>query len=336
MKQVIGWTLFIIVAICVLGLTLWGALALWFALPMDEPIRLALAALLALLGFGGLVISAARRRFIGPLLPFALACVALFGWWSTIEASNDRDWQPDVARLPAADLAGNLVTLHNVRDFSYRTATDVTEQWRERTVDLDTLETLDLFAVHWMGDDIAHTMLSFGFADGPPVTISIETRKEAGEAYSSLAGFFRRYELYYVVGTEEDLVGVRTTYREPPEDVYLFRVEIPKERIRDLFLHYLGEINRLNERPEFYNTATTNCTTAIVMNARALGATLPVNWQVLLSGHFPELLYERGALDQSLPYPELRRASLINDRANDATGTADFSQRIRQGLPGLP
>lgn len=335
MKQVIGWTLFVIVAIGVVGLALWGALALWFTLPLDEPIRLALGALLILLALGGLVMAAARRRFIGPLLPFALACVALFGWWSTIQASNDRVWQADVARLPSAEIAGNLVTLRNVRDFSYRTASDFTEQWRERTVDLDTLETLDLFAVHWMGDDIAHTMVSFGFADGPPVTISIETRKEAGEAYSSLAGFFRRYELYYVVGTEEDLVAVRTTFREPPEDVYLFRVEIPKERIRDLFLHYLGEINRLNEQPEFYNTGTTNCTTAIVMNARALGATLPLNWQVLLSGHFPELLYERGALDQSLPYPELRRASLVNDRANDATATAGFSQRIRQGLPGM-
>jgi len=335
MKQVIGWTLFVIVAIGVMGLALWGALALWFALPMDEPIRLALGGLLPVLGFGGLVMSAARRRFIGPLLPFALACVALFGWWSTIEASNDREWQADVARQPSADIAGNLVTLHNVRDFSYRTASDYTANWRERTVDLDTLDTLDLFAVHWMGDDIAHTMVSFGFADGP-VTISIETRKEEGEAYSSLAGFFRRYELYYVVGTEEDLVGVRTTYREPPEDVYLFRVDIPKERIRDLFLHYLSEINRLNDEPEFYNTATTNCTTAIVMNARALGAALPVNWQVLLSGHFPELLYERGALDQSLPYPELRAASLVNDRANADAGAAEFSKRIREGLPGLP
>ncbi len=334
MKQAIGWTLYVIIAFGVLGLALWGAFALWFALPADEPIRLALGALLALLGLGGLVVAAARRRFIGPLLPFALACVALLVWWSTIQPSNDRVWQADVARLPKAEIAGNLVTLLNVRDFTYRSATDFTERWRERTVDLDTLATLDLLAVHWMGDDIAHIMLSFGFADGP-VTVSIETRKEAGEVYSSLAGFFRRYELYYVLGTEQDLVAVRTTFREPPENVYLFRVDIQKERIRDLFLHYLAKINRLNQQPEFYNTATTNCTTTIVMHAQALGGTLPLNWQVLSSGHFPELLYERGALDQSLPYPELRRASLVNERARAADGAADFSERIRKGLPGL-
>lgn len=334
MKQAIGWTLYVIIAFSVLGLAAWGVLALWFALPLDEPIRLTLGALLALLGLGGLVVAAARRRFIGPLLPFALACVALLVWWSTIQPSNDRVWQADVARLPKAEIAGNLVTLLNVRDFAYRSATDFTERWRERTVDLDTLETLDLLAVHWMGDDIAHIMLSFGFADGP-VTVSIETRKEAGEVYSSLAGFFRRYELYYVLGTEQDLVAVRTTFREPPENVYLFRVDIQKERVRALFLDYLAKINRLNQQPEFYNTATTNCTTTIVMHAQALGGTLPLNWQVLSSGHFPELLYERGALDQSLPYPELRQQSLINERARAADGAADFSARIRKGLPGL-
>lgn len=71
------------------------------------------------------------------------------------------------------------------------------------------------------------------------------------------------------------------------------------------------------------------------MHAQALGGTLPLNWQVLSSGHFPELLYERGALDQSLPYPELRQQSLINERARAADGAADFSARIRKGLPGL-
>ena len=63
------------------------------------------------------------------------------------------------------------------------------------------------------GDAIVHTMLSFGFA-GEPVTISIEKRKERGEACSSLAGFFRQYELMYVVDDEHDLFGV--PHQSPP------------------------------------------------------------------------------------------------------------------------
>jgi hypothetical protein len=193
----------------------WGALALWFTLPVADGLRATLALLLAALGPGGLLMALVRRRIVVPLAPFALACALVLVWWSTIEPSNERAWPPDVARLPAAEIDGDLVTLRNVRSFDYRSATDYTERWYDRTVDLRQLDSLDLVAVYWMGDYIAHTMLSFGFA-GEPVTISIETRKEQGKAYSALAGFFRRFELYYVMGDERDLIGLRTTYREPP------------------------------------------------------------------------------------------------------------------------
>ena len=75
-----------------------------------------------------------------------------------------------------------------------------------------------------MGDAIAHIMLSFGFAGRDYVTISIETRKEVGESYDTIRGFFRQYELIYIVGDERDLIRLRTNYRKnPPEDVYLYR-----------------------------------------------------------------------------------------------------------------
>jgi hypothetical protein len=313
----------------------WGALALWFTLPFADGARGALALVFAALGLGGLLIAALRRRIVAPLLPFVLACLAVLIWWWSIEASNARAWQADVARLPSAEIEGDLVTLRNMRRFAYRSATDYTENWYDRTVDLSQLEALDLIAVYWMGDAIAHTMLSFVFTGGEPVTISIETRKEQGEDYSTLAGFFRRYELYYVVGDERDLIGLRTTYREPPEDVYLYRVQAPRENIRRLFLDYLAKINQLHERPEFYNTATTNCTTNIVTHIRALRKGVPLSWKMLLSGHFPELVYEYGALDPSLPFETLRQQSRINDRAR-AAGDANFSCRIREGLPGMP
>jgi hypothetical protein len=269
-----------------------------------------------------------------PLLPFTIALMVLLVWWSTIEPSNDRAWQPDVARLPSAEIEGDLVTLRNVRSFEYRSAADYIEHWHDRTVDLRRLDSLDLVAVYWMGDAIAHTMLSFGFA-GEPVTISIETRKEQGEEYSTLAGFFRRYELYYVVGDERDLIGLRTTYRQPPEDVYLYRVHAPEENIRRLFLEYVAKINQLHEQPEFYNTASTNCTTNIVTHVHALREDVPLDWRMLLSGYFPELVYAYRRLDQSLPFEALRRRSLINDRARAADGASDFSRRIRAGLPGM-
>jgi hypothetical protein len=335
MRLVLRPLLLGLLACVALGIAGWGALAIWYALPAAEGVRLALAAAFLGLGVIGLAAAVWQRRIVRPLAPFAVACIVFAAWWSTVTPSNDRDWLTDVARNPTAEIDGDRVTLRNVRRFAYRSADDYTANWHDRTLDLAKLQTLDLYAVYWMGDPIAHIMVSFGFAGEEPVTISIETRKEKGETYSTIAGFFRQYELYYVVSEEPDVVALRTSYREPPEDVYLYRVDIPEEHIRMLFLHYLGEINRLAEKPKFYNTATTNCTTVIAMHARALGGELPRSWKVLLSGYFPELLYERGVLDQSLPYPELRQASLINARAEAALGAPDFSERIRDGLPGM-
>ena len=325
----------VLIGLMVVGATIWGALALWFTLPAAEGIRVALALGFAALGAGGLLTALLRRRLIVPLLPFAGAFVALLGWWSTLGASNDRVWQPDVAMLPSAEIEGEIVTLRNIRSFSYRSETDYTPRWYDKSFDLRQLDTLDLIAVYWMGDAIAHTILSFGFA-GEQIAISIEARKEQDEAYSAFAGFFRRYELYYVVADESDLIGLRASYRDPPEDVYLYRTNAPPERLRHLFLEYVTKIDELNDRPEFYNTATTNCTTNIVMHIQAIGPQVPLSWKMLLSGYFPELVYERGSLDQSLPFDALRRQSHINERARAADGADDFSRRIRENLPGVP
>ena len=135
-------------------------------------------------------------------------------------------------------------------------------RYDDRTFDLRELDAVDLIAVYWMGDAIAHIMVSFGFA-GDHVAISIETRKEKGEAYSSIAGFFKRYELIYVVGDERDLIRVRTNYRRPEELVYLYRTRTRPDNARRLFLEYVDKINQLKEQPEFYNTLTTNCTTDV-------------------------------------------------------------------------
>ncbi len=316
-------------------MAIWGGLALWFALPGADGIRTTFALGFVALGAGSLLTALLRRRLIVPLLPFAIVFVALLAWWSTIEASNDRAWQSDVEMLPLVEINADVITLRNIRSFNYSSETDYTPRWYNKTVDMRQLDTLDLVAVYWMGDAIAHTMLSFGFA-GEQIAISIETRKEQGETYSPLAGFFRRYELFYVVAEESDLIGLRTSYREPPEDVFLYRVNIPRENIRRLFLQYVSKINELHERPEFYNTATTNCTTNIVMHVRAFQERVPLSWKMLLSGYFPDLVYERGKLDQSLPFDALRRQSHINERARAADGADDFSRRIREGLPGIP
>jgi len=326
---------YVAVGLIVVGIGLFGALALWNALTLPDIVRIFLATIFVIFGLGGILIGILRRQMALSLLPFGIACIALFIWWSNVTPSNDRDWQRDVALLPSAEVNGNLITLRNVRNFRYRSETDFSPDWYDKTVDLRDLKSLDLIAVYWMGDAIAHTILSFNFGDDP-IAISIEIRKEKGEAFSALAGFFRRYELTYVVADERDLIQLRTTYRQnPKEDVYLYRLKARPERVRALFIQYMAKINELRDQPEFYNTATTNCTTNIVTHIEAIQPNVPLSWKMLASGYFPDLVYERGGLDQSLSFKELRRKSLINDRAITAKGSDDFSHRIRSGLPGM-
>ena len=176
-------------------------------------------------------------------------------------------------------------------------------------------------------------MVSFGFQDQDYLAVSIETRKQRGESYSTLAGFFRRYELYYVVADERDVIRARTTYRQPQEDVYIYRTRVRPKNIRPIFLDYIETINDMHARPRFYNTLTTNCTTSILMHTRIHPESPPMSWKVLLSGYVPDYLYELGRIDTTKPFADLEKLSRVNERAHAADKDASFSQRLRQGLP---
>src|SRR6185503_17046902 len=116
--------------------------------------------------------------------------------------------------------------------------------------ELSKLQGADLVATYWMGPAVAHIMLSFEFAVDEHLAISIEARKEKGEGYSTVNGFFRQYELYYVVADERDLIRLRTNYRkDPPEQVYVYRVKGSREGARRVFMSYVEAINELKTRP---------------------------------------------------------------------------------------
>ena len=263
---------------------------------------------------------------------WSLVLAGALAWWFAMTPSNDRDWLPNVARTPWATVDGDIVTIHNIRNFSYRTETDFTPAWYDKSYDLRQLEGIDIVASYWMGPDIAHVFVSFAFAGGDHLAMSIETRTEKGEGYSTIKGFFRQYELYYVVADERDVIGLRTNYRrDPPEDVYVYRVKTNPEGRRAFFLEYIRQINALKDHPEFYNSLTTNCTTNIWTNSNVNPGRLPLSWKILASGHVPEYLFENGRLeDHGLPFEQLQQRAHVNARAQAAGIVPDFSQRIRK------
>jgi hypothetical protein len=329
MRSMVRYAGITAVSVVVALMTTWATLALYYSNLPGEYLRPGLAGLLVLDTVGAFLVLPKRGR---TLAWFVVVFAAVVAWWITIPASNIRNWQREVARVPYATIEGNFITVHDIRNFGYRTEMDFDAVYYDKTFDLTKLNSVDLIAVYWMGDAIAHVMMSFGFQGKDFITFSIETRKEQGEDYSTIKGFFKQYELIYIAGDERDLIRVRTDYRKPQEDVYLYRLGTTPERAQKLFMEYILQINRMKERPEWYNTLTTNCTTNIVHHMKTIGAQVRYNWKILLSGYAPQYAYELGALNKGIPFEELRRRSYINPKAHTIGNDQEFSRKIREGL----
>ena len=320
-------------ALLIAAIGVWGALLLAYAAPGKGLAHTALVAGFALSAVWTLIALFVRRWRWPAIGVYAVLCAGLAVLWTSLEPTNDRDWQTDLAVLAYATIDGDKVTVHNIRNFDYRSETDYTPAYYDKTFDLEKLRSVDILTSYWMGPAVAHAFVSFGFAGDEYLTVSIEVRKPKGEAYSTLKGLFRQYELIYVVADERDAIRLRTNYRrDPPEDVYIYRANGSSWDVRRLFKEYMERINALRTQPEFYNTLTTNCTTNIWTNAEVnrVAGRVPFSWKVLASGYVPEYLYEQGRLEtMGLSFPELQQQVHVNARAQAADKAADFSRRIR-------
>jgi hypothetical protein len=320
----------VLIALAVIAAAGWGALALWFQAPAP-----AVLATIWLILAGAALVGFWRGTYL-PLALFVAAWVFMqVWWWLGVRPSNDRAWMPEVAEQTYGSVNGDQVTLHNVRNFEWRSPTDYDERWETRTYDLSQLQSVDLVLSYWGRPAIAHTMVSFGFADGEHVVFSVEIRRKLGDKFSEIGGFFRRYELSVLASTETDSLRVRTNVRN--EEGYLYRVYLPEGQAaaRALFLSYLDTANQLREQPRFYNTITANCTTIIYQLARKIIDGLPLDYRLLASGYLPEYLDELGALRGADNVEEYRRRGHYTQRALASDHPARFSQAIRVGVPGV-
>lgn len=307
---------------------LWATGAILFDLPAEIFIRRIIAVLFLTLTVFFWYFGRSQMRLIAPAL-FLL----VLAWWFTLKPSSDRTWLTDADRTAWAEIDGDTVTLHNVRNCDYWSETNFTPQWETREAKISQITGIDMAINYWGSPIMAHPIVSFQFADSKPVCFSIETRKEKGESYSAIGGIYRQYELIYIVADERDVIRLRTNYRKG-EDIYLYRLNITPEKARERFMDYLTALNELHRKPKWYNAVTTNCTTSI--RTQHEGKRNPWDWRILVNGYADEMLYERGAIgDGKLPFKELKAASLINPEAKAANDAEDFSARIRAKAPSF-
>ncbi|EXU23013.1 hypothetical protein J816_0130 [Acinetobacter baumannii 25766_3] len=319
--------------------SIWVCLALWVQQPFGWlgsriiiGIWIAFALSMAGLYFYWDIISR-RTDVLIYLLAFACSLV----WYFSITARQDRDWNPEVANMLSYEKHGDVITLHNVRNFNWHPDGTYDVRWETRTFDLNQLNGINIITSYWMGPQIAHTLVSFEFKNQQPLVFSIEIRKEKTEEFSAIGGFFRKYELSLIASDEKDIVYTRSNIRK--EQVYNFPVNMPRSEQKALFLEYLKKADELRAEPKWYNTLTSNCTTLIFDMVQAINPyQLPKDYRLIASGYLPNYLYDLKALDQNISLKQWYQIAHINPRTEHFEQFADqssehFSQIVRQGLP---
>jgi len=315
--------------LCILLLALYAVGTISFCSNLSPELRKALSVLTFICILTPFIFSKTRRRgflFASPAL------LLVYGWYFSLEPKMDAPWSKDVAVLPSAEIQGDIVKVKNIRNFNYRSDTDFDIVYYDKVYDLSKIKSTDIFLSYWGTTSIAHTIMSFGFENGDQLAVSIETRKEVGEEYSAVQGFFNKFERIYVVADERDVIGVRVNHRN--EDVYLYRLRPGSEDSRKILMGFLNTVNDIKAKPQFYNALTKNCTTSFLPYVSAVYS-LKFNWAMIANGYLDRWRYDEGVWGFDIPFDEFRKQSHINEKVKAAGNSSDFSKLIREGLPSI-
>lgn len=241
-----------------------------------------------------------RKKTLSKIL-FALGAIAVIGtgYLLTKEPLTERDWLPEQAETATVTYTDDVVTIHNLRDWTYDAEKPLETTWTSKDINPDdivrTWFIIEPFA-DWKA--VGHTLLSFELTNGEVISFSVEARREQGEEYTATKGLVHEYELSYQWGTERDFVTRRLIYLNHP--LRLYPMELSKEDSRALFLSLTEETNILAEHPRFYNTLTANCTNILakIVNKHYPG-TLPYDPSWNFTGYADLYLFKEGLIAQT-------------------------------------
>jgi hypothetical protein len=248
----------------------------------------------------------------------------------TSESIRLKPWRADLMVLPHVEVEGETITIRNVRNCRYRSESDYDVRHYDMRFRLTDVRTIDFIIVPFKETALlAHTMLSFGLADGRHFVVSVEARLEQDQDYSAVAAAGRRFPLTYVVADERDVILLRTLVRDV--QVYLYPGRAQPQQIQDLLVDMLARVNQLHRQPEYYDSLTNNCTTNLVDHVNKLRpGRIPRDWRVLLPGHSDRLAYELGLLEIQGPFEYARSNYQVNQLAGLYADDPEFSKRIRK------
>lgn len=272
------------------------------------------------------------NKFLRLVSYFALALCLLYLLLLTLfRPSHNRNWELGHEALPQITYSQNNVSIENYRDFDWTTKSNAEINYLTKNFNLDEMTGVDVFISHFSDfEGLAHIFLSFRFRNNENVVISLETRRETDEEFSPLLGVLRQFEIIYVVGSEEDIVGVRTGHRN--ERVYLYPTKATPDQARELFSLMAEKINSIHKKPQIYNTLTHNCTNELTRPVETMSdVNFPLTWKTVLPGYFDEVLYELGLIAGKGQFSEIKDEHLIKNSQVDVSNPT-YSQDLRQNI----
>lgn len=285
-----------------------------------------------------------KRNNKSKIVLYFLIALLLFGVFFSIyiygflSPSNNREWDFGFQRLPQIHISKNTVSIKNIRDYRYDSGKLTSSKYINRTVNLNDLQKVWLVVEPFpakpftMLPSSAHTYFVFDFKNQEPLVLSVEARREKGEDFNILSGFFNSFELIYIWGTEKDITGRRVLVER--NKVYMYPLAIPKEASQKLFLELAKTSKDLEKNPRFYNTIMSNCTNELIKVANKVKeGSVPFNIMAIIPGLVPEQLYALGFIKNDKPFAEVEKTFFISNLVKKYYSSKHFSQDLRTSLP---
>ncbi len=248
------------------------------------------------------------------LLALILIALLLFIYVELKRPSLTRNWEADSAILPEVSVEGDILTVKNLRDYTYENGEIISREYVDREFDLSKISKAYFLVNPFVESNAtAHTFFTFETSDGQSFSISVEARKEAGEKYSAIKGLLNEFELWIAWGTPHDFEERRTKYFL--EDLYKYPLEVATSSVKSLVLDLANETQRLAREPEFYNTIFSNCTNYLADSAnRVKKGSVPWHYARVLTGYADEYLYKLGLIPHNEPFEKIKEKYKVGNK----------------------
>jgi hypothetical protein len=174
-----------------------------------------------------------------------------------VAPKNNRNWKRNQKKMPEVVFHNEMITVQNVRDTRYTSATKYNTFYKEITINSNKLTgaTLHTRKLNFPG---IHITTIFHFSDGQNIAISIQMRrfKDIYNFIHSVNLLFNPSELIYIIATERDILEQERVLRH---ERHIYKMKLSEKECKELFIDMSRRSNDLREKPEFYSSFSNNC-----------------------------------------------------------------------------